>query len=98
MIHYIRNANNDTVVDVESLPDDIRAVVCIDTYSPLLLELVAKGHPFSGIVADFQALQEIRGEWFENVEIQRDYKTPRDLAMKRVREIAKKYDLFYVED
>ena len=96
--HYIRNVRNNTVVDVESLPEDLHAVVCLDTYSPLLLELVAQGFPFAEVVADFYALQEIRGEWFENIEIRRSYETPRDLAAQRVREIAKKYGLAYVED
>jgi hypothetical protein len=96
--HYIRNVRNNTVVDVESLPEDLHAVVCLDTYSPLLLELVAQGFPFAEVVADFYALQEIRGEWFENIEIKKQFETPFDLARERVRAIADKYGLSYVED
>lgn len=91
MTHYLRH-NTNTVVDVESHENDLHCVVCIDGYSRLLLAKPDRRHE---IIADFSALQELRGEWHEQP---KQDEMPSELAERRLREIGNKYGLQYVTD
>lgn len=95
MIHYLRNENNVTIVDIETTKDDIHCVVIIDTFSEKLLE--QKYINRSLFVNDVNNIQEIRAEWFEKLEIG-GKQTPHELAKYRCIELAKKWNLNYVVD
>lgn len=104
MIHFIRNENNDTIVDVDATEDDIHVVVLILGYTRLLLDrfvttsrLVTPRarHSQTELVNDFASLQELRAEYFET---NYDKETTDELAERRLREIAEKYGLGYVTD
>jgi hypothetical protein len=90
MTHYLRR-NGKTIVDVDATKNDVRSVVCIEQYSLFLLEESNQ----SEIIKDFDALQELRGEYNET-NYQKE--TPDELVGRRLQEIAFKYELFYVTD
>lgn len=92
MTHYLRR-NGKTIVDVEATKDDLSSVVCIEQYSLLLLD--EQGDQTFEIIQDFDALQELRGEYHET-NYQKE--SSNQLAERRLREIATKYDLAYVTD
>ena len=91
MTHYLRQ-NGSTVVDVDATNDDIRSVVCIASYSKLLLGEKSRQ---SEMIDDFDGLQELRGEYHETPNQQ---ETPDELAARRLKEIGTKYSLEYVTD
>ena len=65
MTHYLRNSANETIVDVEATRDDLSCVVCIDTYSRMLLSLPEDRR--EQFIEDMNSTQEIRGYYFERV-------------------------------
>lgn len=91
MVHFLRDHKNNTIVDCDASADDIGCLVDIQHYSIFLLHNLTRTRE---IVADFAAIQEIRGEFFES-----GWKgTPDELAEVRVRVLADKYGLVYVTD
>lgn len=92
MTHYLRN-NGKTIVDVETTETDLRCVVVIIHYSRMLLD--AYEHRRDEIIADFHALQELRGEWHEGG---REKETPREFVARRLRYIGLKWGLQYSTD
>ena len=105
MTFYLRNPQNETLADVEVLKDaygnhaDIRVVVCIGPYSRFLIELLPHLQA-TKFVADFERLQELRGEWFESVAPNRVDGRPPILyfVRTRMRALAEYWSLSYVED
>ncbi len=91
MIHFIRNKNK-TIVDIESLDNEIYCFVDIKQYSLYLLSL--KDSDKTMFVQDISDLQEI-GRCFLNIERE---KTSYTLARDWCERICKKWALEYVED
>ena len=91
MTHYLRK-NGVTVVDTETSANDLSCVVCINSFSELLL---AEPERAAEVAEDFNGLQEMRGEWFETV---KQSETPSEFAERKMRRVADKYDLQYVTD
>lgn len=89
MIHYLRK-NGKTIVDIEAFNGDIKCVVIIREFGKFLLNSKKES-----ILDDFDAIQEIRGEFWEvyNGEIDPDL-----LARKRCEFLANRYNLDYVTD
>jgi hypothetical protein len=77
---------------LETTKDDLHCVIDVRGFSNLLLSSDKQQE----LIDDFDELQEIRGSWFERVV--RDDLTPRTFATKILKEVAKKWDLYYVED
>jgi len=92
MTHYLRN-NGKTIVDVETTKTDLHSVVVISHYSELLLSTHEDGA--DEFIADFHALQELRGEWHEGG---REKETPREFVARRLRCIGLKWGLQYSTD
>jgi len=97
MTHFLRNKENETIVDAEVVEDDLHVIVVIGTYSKFLLE-ETDPHARGEIIGDFDNLQELRGEYFEFEVLKKTPMTSDELVEKRMCEIAKKYDLAYVVD
>lgn len=93
--HYLRTKKNESIVDVESYPTDITSVVCIDNYTKFLLKLPEdKRMEFSD---DMYAVQELRGEYHEHgLETLMTHASY--LVKNRLQYLARKWDLYYVED
>lgn len=103
MILYLRNERNRTVVDVElyTLHNwcELNSLVCIDTYSELLLTQESKAE----CIKDFQELQELRG-WLHETKgiISDDIRADKyDVILKELvdhlKMIAEKYKLYFIE-
>ena len=92
MIHFIRRQGK-TLVDVEVTKNDLSSVVCIEQYSRFLLDTDDLFR--QELVTDFDGLQELRGEWFEQPH---QDETPNDLVERRLKEIGVKWSLDYVTD
>lgn len=101
MIHFIRDKDNNTIVDAEALPNDLHVVVSIDYYSKFLLGVDAWTKK-ADVIADFNAIQELRGAWFETGPGSGSKPDPDittdDFVGERVRALADKYGLSYVTD
>ena len=67
MIFFLRDKNNNTILDVNCYKKDgyieLCSVVCIDTYSKLLLESPEEER--GQIIVEFDILQELRGWLWE---------------------------------
>lgn len=105
MTLYIRDRKNDTVAEVEYYKKgeylEISAGVDIETYSMTLLDIIPFGMEHTvKYITDFQAIQELRGwlhERVQNITIDQY-----DIVLKQLRDflqdVAKRYNMHYVED
>jgi len=91
MTHYLR-LNGQTLVDIETTKDDIQCVIDIGNYSRYLLSNVGNSET---IVRDFDAIQEIRGAYFEQPH---SHAAPSDFAKNYCKDFASKYGFSYVTD
>ena len=91
--HFLRTGKNDTVVEVDASKNDLSSTVVISEFGRLLLD--AELSKQEEMIEDFDALQELRGEFHETPHQQ---ETPDGLARRRLREIGDKYGIFYVTD
>lgn len=95
--HYLRLKTDsaDTLVDLEATKDDLSCQVCIPAYSVLLLS-----HPdrAAEVIADFESIQEIRGAYWEGPQGRMTGETPNQIAERCLKELAVKYDLWYITD
>ena len=92
MTHYLRR-NGKTVVDVEASRQDLHSVVDIREFSKLLVISPIRDVP--GLIDDFEALQEMRGEFHESVGME---ESPDGFARRRLREVGQRYNLQHVTD
>lgn len=98
MTHYLRDSLGETIVCIEALSDDIHCVVDIHMFSEHLLVMALIEETMKearGWIQDMDAIQEIRGEYFETVD---NKETPDQLAERRCEEMAEKWELAYVTD
>ena len=93
MIHFLRDKNNHTIVDVEALPSDIKCVIVIERFAEKLLSLSDALRPL--FIADMQLIQEIRGYLFEK---NTWTETTDEIAKAWLIPIAQRWDLVYVTD
>lgn len=105
MILFLRDKNNNTIVDTECYTKDgyveISSGVCIDYYSKFLLE--SDEALRDEIIAEFDALQELRGWLWESYFMGRkntdkEYDDVIEALRVIFRNLARKYDLGFVED
>lgn len=89
MTHFLRDRRNNTIVGIETQPDDIDCVVDVRHYSRLLLSKLERS---AEIITDFDRVQEIRGEFFESGW----NGTTDELARESLVPLADKYGLIYV--
>ena len=93
MIHFLRDKKNNTIVDIEATPKDIRCVVVIEHFAGKLLGLSDSMRPL--FIADMQLIQEIRGYYFESNTWK---ETPDQIARNWLIPVAQRWDLRYVTD
>ena len=105
MTLFLRNKKNETIVDIDCYKShgciEVSSVVCIEPYSKFLLDSPESER--EGIIRKFDLLQELRGWLWENYFGGRqntDVEYPMVLGEIKytLKDIAKKYDLGYVED
>lgn len=93
MIHFIRTKNNNTIIDVESTKDDLQVVICIKEYSKYLLSLPSDKQ--ASFISHVDSISEMRGTYFEsNIN---NYSSSK-MAEIILKEFAKQWGLYYVED
>lgn len=109
MILYLRDKRNKTILDVEIYVDsndmkmnhvELHSSVNIEPYSLFLIENFDNADE---IISTFDELSELRGWMWENYFMVKDNK-PEELnnvieeVTKRLKEVAKKFDLGFVTD
>lgn len=99
MTHYLRNDNNDTIIEVDTSSNDLSAAVNVLVYSKKLLDFyMALGPVTAGRFAcRIDDLSEIRGMWFERVEPERVV-TMEEFVEQMMLSTAKSFDCYYVTD
>lgn len=96
MIHYIRTENNKTIVDTETINNDIHIGIIIGSFAKMLLETEeSKRNEF---IKDFDNLQDIREEWNGRQRIREEYKNADEFVTLRFQNISKKWNLRYITD
>lgn len=108
MTLFLRNKNNRSIVDLELYVKkengkqfvELHSGVIIDKYSEFLLENLDKKEE---IIEDFTEISELRGWLWESffMDDENDgskYQEVLSLVRARLKETAKKYNLYYVED
>lgn len=99
MTHYLRDKDNHTIVDVEaagkSTVVDITVVVSITFFARFLLNLPEHKQP--KFTEDMHAMQELRGEYWEQYGTV-SQETTNQLAERRCKEMVKAWGLTYVTD
>jgi len=96
MNHYLRNTDNETVVDAQTdSKKDFSVVVCIDTFGPMLLN-VERGMAAIHMINEFTRVQELRGVYFEGGDVKR--MTADEFLEVELKKTAAKYGLTYVTD
>lgn len=99
MTHYLRNNNNDTIIEVDTSSNDLRATVNVLVYSKKLLDFYMEHGPVtaSRFACRIDDLSEIRGMWFERVESERVV-TMEEFVEQMMLSTAKSFDCHYVID
>ena len=95
MIHYVRDSKNNTIIDCESLEEDLHCVVDIRFYTMILLSL-EKDKQLQ-FISDVDALSEIRGAYFEDYNYCKKIPT-HTFCRDILKNFSKKWNLFYLED
>lgn len=95
MIHYLRNKNNETIVDIEAMKNDISCTIGVLNYSMFLLNTIPAEKRLE-FALDIDFISEIRGEWFETKHPHEN--TTDKLAEKRCKQLSEKWNLYYVVD
>ena len=93
MTHYLRDKTGRTIVDIDTSVDDLSCTVDIAAYTFYLTQLNLL--LWSKWMLDMSRIQEIRGEYFETPNQEN---TPREFVEHVCKEIATKWDLYYVVD
>jgi len=96
MTHYLRTSNNDTLVDATAFKGDLAVSVIIAEFSVQLLALPKEKQ--SDFTEDFQAIQELHGEWFERLSPYPSDEKIEEFLARRLQEVAKKWNFRYVTD
>ena len=93
--HFIRDSQNNSIVDCETTKDDVRCLVDVRHFANYLLR--SHYSKWDEIINDFAAIQELRGTWFESTP--RPNMTTREFAAAACRELVFKHPgLCYVTD
>lgn len=103
MIHFLRTANNKTVIEATAGKDDLSVAVDLVQFAEILLEINQNRlNELVAFVKDFSALQELRGEYFEHPSMTKAHgthpETPNQFVERRFREVGACWDLRYVTD
>lgn len=110
MTFFLRNQDNQTVVDIELFKKDgcveLNSTVCIKPYSQLLLEQLISEKDESEIrrfIQEFDDLSELRGWlWESYFAVRKNTVEEFDNVSKELKEklmtVAKKYNLRFVRD
>ena len=105
MVLYLRNQKNETILDAEYYEKDnyldLSSTVCIEAYSKMLLELPEDRQIEA--ITEFDNLQELRGWLWESYFCGKQntsdaYEVVLEVLRHRLNNVAKKYNLIYVED
>ncbi len=92
MTHFLRRKDEKTVVDVEATKTDLQCLVDVEGYSYVFMEESSRQ---TEVMIDFHDLQEMRGEWHEDVE---QVESPDEFTERKLRTVGEKYGLAYVTD
>ncbi len=93
MTHYLRR-NGETIAEVEAGHVDLHCVVHIGPFSRMLLRCPSTGIQ-GPLIAEFEDLQEMRGEWHEDPE---QVESPDEFCERKLRAVAEYWNLEYVTD
>ena len=101
MTHFLRDKNNNSVVDIDATPKDLSAGVIIPAFAAILLALPEDKQ--LDFINDMDGLAELRGEFWETPRRAQakpieGLETPDELCERRCREVGEKWDLWYVTD
>jgi hypothetical protein len=92
-IHFLRDEENKTIVDIEAMDDDIRCAVDVEKYTVFLLNL--NPLDYRAWMKDVSLIQEIRGYYHEGNE---EGLSSDEFAAKWCEEFSRKWKLRYVVD
>jgi hypothetical protein len=98
MVHFLRDAENNTLIECEVYDTDLSAAVYLETYSYHLLERIDTSVNIDArydFISDFEYLNEIRRAWWED---DPGVQTPEEFVTEQFARVAKKWNLYYVTD
>lgn len=98
MVHYLRNDDcwGRNIIDCETTEDDLHVSVGIIAYTQKLWMLSEMEQ--RQFAVDMENIASLRGEWFESAYYFDKSLVLRDWVEKKIREMAKKWHLLYIED
>ena len=96
MIHFLRNANNETIVDIEVGEKSLRSMVSITDYTLYFLELDTAEKKLMWMY-DMSKAQELSGDFWHERD-KGSEQTPEEFASQWCEKMAEKWDLNYVVD
>lgn len=93
--YYLRDEDNNSVVDAEVFKNDLRVVVPLGSFCDKLLDLsIAKRAPF---ITEMTGIQELRGEWFERA-LPFGAENINDFVTRRLKDVGNRWNLVLVID
>jgi hypothetical protein len=96
MIHFLRNLQNDTIIECSVYSNDLRSSVDIETYSyHLLKQTELQKRQF---IEDINNLSQLRGAWWERYEDSNQYKSIDAFVKEQYKIVADRWDLLYITD
>jgi len=94
MIHNLRTSSNRIIVDACGTEFDINVTVSLEEFAKLYL--ITPKSTRQELVEDFEEIQDLRGELFEDPDLAEE--PPDPFLERRLQEIGDKWDLHYRND
>lgn len=98
MTHFLRDGENNSLIECEVYDRDLSAAIYLETYSYHLLERIDTTVNIDArydFISDFQYLNEIRRAYWED---EPGVQTPEEFVAEEFIRVAKKWNLNYVTD
>lgn len=98
MVHFLRDAENNTLIECEVYDTDLSAAIYLQNYSYHLLERIDTSVNIDArynFISDMNYLNEIRGAYWED---EPGVQTPEEFVAEEFLRVSTKWDLNYVVD
>lgn len=94
MVHFLRDKNNNTLIECEVTSDDLSAAVYLANYTVHLIRKIKKSD-YIDFIGNFEYLNEIRGKFWED---EPGVQNMEEFVGEEFSKAAKRWDLNYVTD
>ncbi len=99
MVHFLRNRNNQTIIECDVSTNDLHSSVDLEIYTKeFIVHYTTSNSTANDFMSDISNLDQIRGWWWEKENEFGDWKSIDAFVKAKFVEVADKWGLCYVTD